>query len=72
MSTIGVDFVNTKYTTPSGKQIPVNIWDTAGQERFHSLIPSLYRGAQGVIITFDLTSKKSFEGVKKWMESLYQ
>ena len=41
--------------------------DTAGQERFRTLTPSYYRGAQGVILVYDVTSKASFQKLEMWL-----
>ena len=42
-------------------------WDTNGKERFrYTRYPSFsYRGAQGVIIVYDITSMESFDEVKQ-------
>jgi len=45
-------------------------WDTAGQERFRTITSSYYRGAQGVIVVFDLTKKDTFSNVVKWLAEL--
>jgi small GTP-binding protein len=60
--TIGVDFAIKKFEDGS----KVQIWDTAGQESFRSISRSYYRGAQGVLIIFDLSNAKSFINVKNW------
>ena len=39
----------------------INLWDTAGQEIFQSLTPIYFRGAQFVILVFDLTERRTFE-----------
>jgi small GTP-binding protein len=52
--------------------VEVKIWDTAGQERFHTITQQFYRQAQGMIIAFDLTQKKSFENVRTWIDSIYR
>ncbi|CAH0385845.1 unnamed protein product [Bemisia tabaci] len=54
--TIGVDFRTKK--------------DTAGQERFRTLTPSYYRDAQGAILVFDVTNRKSFEKLETWLNEL--
>ncbi|KAL2514323.1 Ras-related protein RABC2a [Forsythia ovata] len=57
--TIGVDF-KIKLLTVGGKKVKLTIWDTAGQERFRTLTSSYYRGAQAIILVFDVTRRDSF------------
>ena len=71
-TTIGIDFVlikkKIKTIELNHRSITLKIWDTAGQERFKSLTTSYFRGAQGVIIVFDLTEIESFKNVRKWFK----
>merc|ERR1712137_817502 len=46
------------------------IWDTAGQERFRTLTSSYYRGAHGVMVVYDVSSRVSFQRLHLWMEEL--
>lgn len=70
ISTIGVDF-KIKTLEVNNKIIKLQIWDTAGQERFRSIISSYYRGAQCVIVVFDLTDIDSFEeAMEIWLEEI--
>ena len=69
ISTIGVDF-KIKTITNCDKIIKLQLWDTAGQERFQTITSSYYRGAQGIIIVYDITCKDSFENVKKWLKQI--
>jgi small GTP-binding protein len=48
----------------------LEIWDTAGMEKFHSLTPMYYRGAHGALVVFDLTSARSYAGMKAWVQAL--
>ena len=66
-NTIGVDFrvVTLKYKDILTK---IHIWDTAGQERFKSIAVNYFRTSNGFIFCFDITQKKSFDNVKKWVE----
>ncbi|XXG83622.1 hypothetical protein AAC387_Pa10g1335 [Persea americana] len=57
--TIGVDF-KIKQLTVAGKRLKLTIWDTAGQERFRTLTTSYYRGAQGIILVYDVTRRETF------------
>ncbi|KAI9269279.1 ras family-domain-containing protein [Phascolomyces articulosus] len=64
-ATIGVDF-KVSMTNIEGKTYKLTIWDTAGQERFRTLTSSYYRGAQGVILVYDVSSRDSFEALDNW------
>lgn len=44
------------------------IWDTAGRERFQSLGVSFYRGADCVLLVYDVTSRNSFRNLELWYE----
>ncbi|KAI0242702.1 Ras-related protein Rab-43 [Lamellibrachia satsuma] len=68
-NTIGVDFTM-KTLNLDGKRIKLQIWDTAGQERFRTITQSYYRSANGVIITYDITKKESFNNVTRWLEDV--
>ncbi|CAG5120015.1 unnamed protein product [Candidula unifasciata] len=65
-ATIGVDFEIEKFTVLS-VPITLQIWDTAGQERFKCIASSYYRGAQIVIVAFDLTDEKTLHHTETWM-----
>jgi len=68
-STIGVDF-KVKTLSVDGNRAKLAIWDTAGQERFRTLTPSYYRGAQGVILVFDVSNRNSFTKLETWLNEL--
>lgn len=44
------------------------IWDTAGQERFQSLGVAFYRGADGCVLVYDVTSSHSFKSLDSWRD----
>ena len=68
--TIGVDFFSKIVECKNGQEVKLNIWDTAGQEKFNSIIKVYYRNIHLAIIMYDVTNKKSFESVRKWLNEL--
>lgn len=48
----------------NGKLFVISAWDTAGQERYQSLTSSYYRGVDGVVFVYDITSSDSFSRMK--------
>ena len=66
MSTIGVDF-KIKTLKINNKIIKLQIWDTNGQERFKAITNSYYRNSHGIIVVFDITDRKSFTGLRNWL-----
>ncbi|KAL2708848.1 Rab GTPase ypt6 [Kluyveromyces marxianus] len=68
-ATIGIDFLS-KTMYLDDKTIRLQLWDTAGQERFRSLIPSYIRDSHVAIVVYDVTNRKSFEYIDKWVEDV--
>ncbi|KAJ5074370.1 ras and ef-hand domain-containing protein [Anaeramoeba ignava] len=69
VTTSGVDF---RYSTITIKEqtVKLQLWDTAGQERFRAITGPYYRGANGVVLIYDITSKKSLQDLNYWIESV--
>ena len=53
-----------------GKRVRLQIWDTSGQGRFCTIIRSYSRGAQGILLVYDITNKWSFEGMDRWVREV--
>lgn len=53
-----------------GKRVKLQIWDTSGQGRFCTIIRSYSRGAQGIILVYDITNKWSFDGIDRWLKEV--
>ena len=66
---LGVDFYS-KALKVDDRIISLQLWDTAGQERFQSVTKAYYRGAQGVILMYDICQEESFIAVKSWISSI--
>lgn len=65
--TIGIEF-HSRAVALKGGRVKLNIWDTSGHESFASLTRSYYRSAILVMLVFDLTNRKTFSNLDKWIE----
>ncbi|XP_003387405.2 PREDICTED: ras-related protein Rab-34-like [Amphimedon queenslandica] len=66
-STIGVDFEVEKCSV-LGQSLTLQLWDTAGAERFKGVTTSYFRGANVVVLVFDLTQHdETLEKTKEWL-----
>ncbi len=69
LATIGIDF-KTKTLNINNQEIKLKIWDTAGQERFRNITTQYYKGADGIVLVYDVTDEASYEKIKDWMEQI--
>ena len=67
LTTVGID-KETRIIKIKDKPYRITLWDTAGQERFRSLPIKYYQNADGVLLFFDVSDKRSFENVDVWFE----
>ena len=65
-STVGIEYF-TYITTIEGRTVKMMIWDTAGQERFYTIAKAYFRGALGVVLVYDITDRKSFDLLPRWL-----
>ena len=69
LSTVGVDF-RFRTVRTGKKTIKLQIWDTAGQERFRTITSAYYRGADGIVMVYDVTNLESFNHVNEWLNEV--
>ena len=69
LATIGIDF-KTKTLTINNQEIKLKIWDTAGQERFRNITTQYYKGADGIVLVYDVTDDASYEKIRDWMDQI--
>ena len=50
------------------KIFKLQLWDTAGSERFLSITKGYYSNSTCALIVYDITDKKSFDSVRKWIQ----
>lgn len=69
IGTTGVDLIR-KIVRVNDLLINLQIWDTAGQERFRGITKSFYKGAHGIILTYDVTDRTSFKNIHNWIQDI--
>ena len=69
MSTVSINYI-TKNIFNEGKHISLRIWDTAGQERYRSITLNYYRGADAILLVFDVTNRDSYKNIGNWIKKI--
>eukprot|EP01085_Mycamoeba_gemmipara_P004573 Mycagemm_TRINITY_DN2505_c0_g1::TRINITY_DN2505_c0_g1_i1::g.4573::m.4573 type:complete len:206 gc:universal TRINITY_DN2505_c0_g1_i1:118-735(+) len=68
---LGEDF-RRKELVVDGDGVIVELWDTGGQERFRTITSSFYRGANAVLLAYDVTAKETLDKVSMWLQEVKQ
>ncbi|RLI64384.1 MAG: hypothetical protein DRO88_07495 [Promethearchaeia archaeon] len=71
--TIGSDFVIKKLKIVDDNfenRLTLLFWDFSGQERFRFILKEYAKGAEGVLLVFDLTRFNSLSGLYEWVKVL--
>ena len=68
--TIGIDFASRIIELQDGRRIKLQCWDTAGQEKFRCIVRSYFRGISCCLLTFDVTSRSSFNNLDRWLRDI--
>jgi len=67
--TLGVN-ISEKNIRINNILIKLIIWDIAGQIKFEAMRRHFYKGAEAVILIFDLTNRKSYESISNWFKDV--
>lgn len=78
ITTIGVDYktkifeyTNGENNNPNQKElIKLQVWDTAGQDKFRCITKNYFRGSNGILLIYDITSPNSFKNIKNWVSQI--
>ena len=65
-STVGIDY-SCKTIKYGDNYLKIFLWDTAGQEKFKNIVKNYFNGANGALLCFDISNRKSFENTKQWI-----
>ncbi|MHA1804531.1 MAG: Rab family GTPase [Promethearchaeota archaeon] len=65
-ATLGVNLMK-KDLKIDNNEVSTQVWDLGGQESFRSLRKLYLEGANGALVVFDVTNRKSFEKLEDWI-----
>lgn len=68
-STLGVNLLKKDMAIDEYGSVSAQIWDLGGQESFKSLRKLYLEGANGALLVYDMTEKKTFEKLYEWTQS---
>jgi small GTP-binding protein len=69
LATDRFDFDRIRLNTNIGSTI-VDMWDTPGQESYDYIRDAHLKGADGIMLLYDLTNKKSIINITKWLKQI--
>lgn len=70
-STINVEFKTKILKINNNLYAKLILWDTCGSEKYRAVTRLYYKGANGIILVFDLTNQKSFDELKSiWLRDI--
>ena len=59
-----------RYETQVFYKFALESYYIAGQERYRAVTSRHYRNALGALIVYDITNRKSFDHLERWIEEL--
>jgi len=71
LGTAGIDFKK-KDVVVDDTKIKIVLFDTAGHDRFRKIIKNHCRGANGIVIVYDVSEESSIEKLSNWMTDIQE
>ena len=64
--TTGIDIKSNAFVLGDGSEIGCSIYDTNGTDRYKSLNETFYKKADGCLLVYDITNRRSFDQIKDY------
>ena len=68
LATIGSDKSEKLLKLKNKENIRLIIWDASGAERMKSVVMNTMKAVKGILLTFDVTKRESFDNLNSWLE----
>lgn len=68
MGSVSSDVVHYELETEEYGTVRLNVWDTVGEDYTEIIANNIFRGANGVILVYDIANRESFDRIKsRWL-----
>ena len=68
LATIGSDKSEKLLKLKNKENIRLIIWDASGVERMKNVVMTTMKAVKGILLTFDVTKRESFDNLNSWLE----
>ena len=68
LATIGSDKSEKLLKLKNKENIRLIIWDASGAERMKSVVMNTMKAVKGILLTFDVNKRESFDNLNSWLE----
>lgn len=72
ITTIGINYLTKEITLEAKKIAKLQILDIGGQKKFKFLHKKFYNGANGALVIFDLTQRKTYGAIESWISEMFE
>ena len=55
-----------------GKIVELQVWDTAGMEQFRSMVKVFFKGANAILLVYDITRRDTFSASEMWLKTIQE
>ena len=69
LTTLGFD-IRIKTINFENKLVKLQIWNRAKEEIYRNIAKAYYKGADGLILMYNVTERNSFQSVRNWIEQI--
>ena len=68
--TMKCEFKSKLVNINNSAQAKLEIWDTVGDEKYRAITKQYYQNADGILLVYDVTSRKSFDSLVSWSKEI--
>ena len=68
--TVGINCSSKNIKLSKEEELKLLFYDTAGQERYEAISPNLIRDADGILLMYDISDRRTFDSINQWFDNI--